>query len=130
MAKKCSVDQMAAEITGILEEWRDGIENVTEQSVREATNAARADVRARSPRSGDRPASASYAQHWRTAFDFRGRVRKGIVYNTKAGLTHLLEFGHAFVDGGRYEGVAHIGPAQEEAAEQFEKLLKEGINDA
>lgn len=130
MAKKCGVDEMAAEISNILKEWRDGIENVTEESVRAATNAARNDVRARSPRSGDRPRSASYAQHWRTSFDFRGRVRKGIVYNTKAPLTHLLEFGHAYVNGGRYSGVEHIGSAQEAAAENFEKILKEGIEKA
>ena len=131
MAKKVKVDQMAAEITSILSEWENGIENVTEESVRAATNAARADVRARSPRSNDRPASKSYAQHWRTSFDFRGQVRKGIVYNTKYSLTHLLEYGHAKVnEGGWVSGVEHIAPAQEQAAKDFEIMLKEGIEHA
>ena len=125
--EKVKVDQMASAITSILKEWENGIENVTEESVRAATNAARKDVRDRSPRSNDRPASKSYSQHWRTSFDFRGQVRKGTVYNTKYSLTHILEYGHAKVNGGRVEGTQHIGPAQDQAAETFEQLLKEGI---
>lgn len=123
----CRVDQMAAEINSIMEEWQNGVENVTEQSVRAATNAARNDVRARSPKSNERPASASYSQHWRTSFDFRGRVRKGVVYNTKYSLTHILEYGHAKVNGGRTRAQEHITPAAQTAADSFEKMLKGGI---
>lgn len=131
MAEKIKVDQMAAEIADILAEYKNGVQNITEEAVRETTNKARADVRARSPRSGDRPASKSYAQHWRTYFEFKGNVRKGIVYNTKAALTHLLEYGHAIKRGGRTVGDSpadvHIAPAADEAAATFEKLLKEGL---
>lgn len=46
------------------------------------------------------------------------------------GLAHLLEKGHAMVDGGKTKAYVHIEPAAEEAFGDFEKLLDEVIDDA
>lgn len=125
MANAITPDQLAAEITAMLVEYRDAVNVITEENVRKVMNEARADVRQRSPQR--RPAGKSYKGHWRTKFIREGSTIKGIVYNDKAGLTHLLEFGHAYVNGGRYQGVEHIAPAQETANEAIERGIKEGI---
>ena len=125
MANAIKPDQLAAEITATLAEYRDAVNVITEENVRQVMNEARADVRQRSPQR--RPAWKSYKGHWRTKLIREGSTIKGIVYNDKAGLTHLLEFGHAYVNGGRYQGVEHIAPAQETANEAIERGIKEGI---
>lgn len=125
MANTIKPDQLAAEVTAMLAEYRDAVNVITEENVRKVMNEARADVRQRSPQR--RPAGKSYKGHWRTKLIREGATIKGIVYNDKAGLTHLLEFGHAYVNGGRYEGVEHIGPAQETASKTIEREIKEGI---
>lgn len=125
MANAIKPDKLAAEITATLAEYRDAVNVITEENVRKVMNEARADVRQRSPQR--RPASKSYKGHWRTKLIREGHSITGIVQNDKFGLTHLLEFGHAYVNGGRYQGVEHIAPAQETANEAIERGIKEGI---
>ena len=66
-----------------------------------------------------------YAKGWRVT-DFRG---KKIIHNkTNYQLTHLLEHGHAKVNGGRVAARIHIRPAEEEAIKEYiektEKVIK------
>ena len=125
MANTIKPDKLAAEIAATLAEYRDAVNVITEDNGRKVMNEARADVRERSPQR--RPAGKSYKGHWRTKLIREGHSITGYVYNDKAGLTHLLEFGHAYVNGGRYQGVEHITPAQEAANEAIERGIKEGI---
>ena len=125
MANTIKPDKLAAEIAATLAEYRDAVNVITEDNGRKVMNEARADVRERSPQR--RPAGKSYKGHWRTKLIREGHSITGYVYNAKAGLTHLLEFGHAYVNGGRYQGVEHIAPAQETANEAIERGIKEGI---
>lgn len=125
MAKPIKADQLAVSVNDILEEFKDAVNVITEDNVKEVMNEARADVRARSPQR--EKGSKSYKSHWRTKFIHEGRIIKGIVYNDKAGLTHLLEFGHAIQGGGRTAAQEHIGPAQETASEKFERSIRRGL---
>lgn len=66
-----------------------------------------------------------YAKGWRIT-TIKG---KRIIHNrTKYRLTHLLENGHAKVNGGRVPGKPHIKPAEEEAIKEYvsevEKIIK------
>lgn len=127
MAKTVSVDEMASEIMNILQEYKAGVDVITEDSVRDATNAARACVRELSPSQNGKK---TYKRNWRTKFINDGQTHIGIVYQGKwPGLTHLLEYGHAKVGdkGGRTEAQAHIAPAQEEAGDELMRKLKEGL---
>lgn len=125
MANTIKPDQLAAEIMNALVEYKDAVNVITEENVRKVMNEARADVRARSPQR--EKGAKSYKRHWRTKFIREGTAIKGIVYNDKAGLTHLLEFGHALWNGGRTRAEEHIAPAQETANEAIERGIKEGI---
>ncbi len=128
MAKTVGVEDMATEVMAILHEYRDGVSVITEESVRETTNAARKRVRELSPHQNGKK---TYSRNWRTKFINDGQTHIGIVYQGKwPGFTHLLEYGHVKVGegGGRTKAKAHIAPAQDEAGNDLMQKLKEGLN--
>lgn len=45
-------------------------------------------------------------------------------------LSHLLEYGHAKRGGGRVKAYPHIGENEQKAVEEFERRLKEAIENA
>lgn len=65
-----------------------------------------------------------YAKGWRVS-TIKG---KRIIHNkTKYQLTHLLENGHAKVNGGKVDGIPHIKPAEEEAIKEYVSEVKKVI---
>lgn len=70
--------------------------------------------------------TGKYKKAWRKKVEFENqediRIR---VFNAKyPGLTHLLEKGHAKAGGGRVEGIPHIQPAEQRAAERLVDKVK------
>lgn len=60
-----------------------------------------------------------YAKSWTQKVTVSDSQVSMSAYNKKfAGLTHLLENGHAKSSGGRVEGIPHIAPVQEWADEE------------
>ena len=80
------------------------------------------ELKATSPRSKT-SRSGTYAKGWTR----RKRGKVVIVHNKEYRLTHLLEHGHAKVNGGRVEGKEHIKPVekhlQDDAIGTFKKNL-------
>lgn len=70
-----------------------------------------------------------YKRGWKAVkvFENDSAIRYKVKNTTSAQLTHLLEFGHAKVNGGRVDGKPHIRVARDNANEKYIKLLKEGI---
>lgn len=66
-----------------------------------------------------------YRRGWRqkTTYEDKANIRV-TVYNTRYMLTHLLENGHAKVNGGRVNGIPHIEPAERMAIDQLEDKVK------
>jgi Bacteriophage HK97-gp10, putative tail-component len=68
--------------------------------------------------------TGDYKDGWRV----KKQVKKYIVHNaTNYQLTHLLEFGHAKVDGGRVEAQPHIAPVETKMMDDFEKGIEKAV---
>lgn len=64
--------------------------------------------------------TGKYASGWGTT----KRSTEITIHNKKrAGLTHLLEKGHAKRNGGRVKGITHIEPVEEYVIDELEKRL-------
>ena len=66
----------------------------------------------------------SYAKGW-TVSNINGKM---VVHNkTDYRLTHLLEYGHVKVNGGRVAAKPHIRPAEEEAIKEFNDAVRKAL---
>lgn len=124
------VGQLAGAVNDILADYRDAIAANVDEAVEKTAEDTKQQLRQTSPK-GSRPQSKSYRAGWRVKKAKASASKpEATVYNSQYRLTHLLEYGHALKGGGRTAAQPHIAPAEEAAAKEFEKLIKEGINDA
>lgn len=114
------VDQLADAVAKALLEYSQDVADATkEECVKVADDTVKL-LKATSP-----TRTGKYRRGWRdkTTFEDKGNIRV-TVYNTRYMLTHLLENGHAKVNGGRVNGIPHIEPAERKATEQLEDKVK------
>ena len=122
---KISVDQLAAEIAkGLAEYSQDVVEKVNVSSEK-VGKAAVKQLKQTSPKK-----TGKYAKSWTMKTEKAiGQPHTRIIH-AKAPhyrLTHLLEYGHAKVGGGRVEGRPHIRPAEEMVIQEFMAEVEEAI---
>jgi len=122
---KIKIDQLAAEIAkGLAEYSQDVVEKVNVSSEKVGKAAVKRLKQTSPKRYGN------YAKSWAMKTEPEvGQPHKRIVH-VKAPhyrLTHLLEYGHAKVGGGRVEGRPHIRPAEEEVIQEFTREVEEVI---
>lgn len=108
-----------------LNEYGQEVREITRDTVRSVARACRKEIRADSPRK-----SQKYAKGWRIeeTVGRLGDVTETVYNAEKPGLIHLLEHGHAKVDGGRVEGKPHVGPAEERAQESLVRGLERKLS--
>lgn len=70
--------------------------------------------------------AGKYASGWTltVAYEDKEDIRVNIHNRKKPHLAHLLENGHAKINGGRVEGIPHIGPAEEAARRELDGRIK------
>lgn len=124
--KVVPIDRMQSAIQEALDEYGDGVNKDVEKAVtsvaRSGAAALRAESRAKVKRTG------RYAAGWRADIRKDRLNPTAELYNaTKPGLTHLLEFGHAKVGGGRVAGRAHIAPVEAALAVALETKVARGL---
>jgi hypothetical protein len=120
-----SVDQLAAEIAkGLAEYSQDVVEKVNVSSDKVGKAAVKRLKQTSPKRYG------KYAKSWTMKTEKAiGQPHTRIIH-AKAPhyrLTHLLEYGHAKVGGGRVEGIPHVRPAEEEVIREFTREVEEAI---
>lgn len=115
------IDGLAEAIAKELHEYSEEVTEEVKESVKDAAKACVATLRQTSPKS-----TGDYAKGWAasTAYEGPDDIRMQVHNRTDYQLTHLLEDGHAKVNGGRVEGQPHIQPAADAAAQILEKDVK------
>lgn len=121
-SKKVTVDTLDDAIRDILKEYDDDVSQnlteITKRITREGVKALKSESKSKFGTSRSR--KKKYASTWTSQMETGRFSSQGTIYNTQAGLPHLLENGHAKVGGGRVAGRAHIKPVEEKLIRQFE----------
>ena len=124
---KVKVDELASAIAIeiqqydqiVTDEMKKTAEEVASDCAKEIQQAARTSFKGR----------GKYAKGWtsKTMYESQNDIRI-VVYNSKEPqLAHLLEYGHAKVNGGRVQGRPHIRPAAQEAEKKMMQKVKVAI---
>jgi hypothetical protein len=117
-----NLDDLTEEIMKELQRYTNLVEEEVEDAKKEIAKQLVQQLKTTSPE-GE---TGKYSKGWRT----KKVGNKIVVYNkTSYQLTHLLEHGHAKVNGGRVPAKVHIRPAEEKAVGEFldrvEKAIKQ-----
>jgi hypothetical protein len=119
------INRLAAQIANELATYsQDVVEKVDTSSDKVGKAAVRKLKQISPKKSGD------YAKSWTMKTQSEvGQPNKRIIHVKKPHyrLTHLLEFGHAKVGGGRVPGKPHIRPVEEEVIREFTREVEEAI---
>lgn len=131
MAKTVKVDDLADEITKVMKDFANATEETVEKAIKETAKDAVEELRnANPPGSGQYGSWKEYNKSWKvmqTKSDKRYH-RKATIHNEKYyRLTHLLEKGHALVNGGRTRAFPHIAKVDEKAQNELIEKIKKGI---
>ena len=130
MASKITVEALETEIKKILDEYGD---EVTANMGEIVTDVTRKGVQALKSESAAtfgtvKTRKKKYKNTWTSQMTTGRLSKQGTIYNTQAGLPHLLENGHALVAGGRkigeVAGREHIAKVENELIRLMEQEVK------
>lgn len=115
------IDGMADAIVKELSAWSKEVVGALKEEVRAVGENTAKELRQTSPKR-----RGAYARDWasKVTYDDWQDIRVTVYNKRHYQLTHLLENGHAKVNGGRVNGFPHISVAEENAARDLEKKVK------
>lgn len=123
------VGKLSDEIADLLNDYVDEIADGTDEAAKKYAQQCRKDIKANAKAKFG--GSGKYANGWSIKQTSKERGTAAYtVYNKYPGLPHLLENGHAKVNGGRVPGRTHIAPAEQDAVEGFQNEVEELISNA
>ncbi|MFC9728349.1 HK97 gp10 family phage protein [Bacillus cereus] len=118
-----SIDSLADDIARELQRYGKEVEEKLEVEKEAVANNLVDELKQKSPKS-ESQGGRKYAKGWRKKKEGNGFV----IHNAlKPQLTHLLEKGHAKVNGGRVPAIVHIAPAEEKAVNEFSERVERAI---
>lgn len=124
MSKKIAIDDLTDIIMGELQDYSEEIMEDVKKTVKKVAKECVSDIKEKAPEN-----TGNYKKGWKTkiAFESSNDIRVTVHNSKKPQLTHLLEHGHAKVNGGRVEGKEHIRPAEQIAESKLLKQIQEAI---
>lgn len=124
MAKGIPIDKLSTAIEAELAKYSQEVADQIKQDVQDVAKECVAEIKQKSPKR-----TGKYRRGWReqVAYESNEDLRILIHNKTSGPLTHLLEFGHAKVNGGRVEGIPHIGPAEQRAKKSLIEKAKVAV---
>lgn len=115
-----SLDRLAQELSQAVKDYTEDVSMAIDRKGDEVARELSEDVSATSPKH-----TGKYAKGFKVTKDARGLRSKWTVWNKKHyRRVHLLEFGHAKVNGGRVRAYPHVRPAYDRHATKFENDIK------
>lgn len=118
-------NDLTVQLQRALKDYREDVARGVKKAVKKAAKQAKAKLEEKSPAK-----SGSYRKGWRVKTqEDRGGIAVVIHNQTDYQLTHLLEFGHAKVSGGRVPARAHIRSIEQEAKREVEKNIQEVVGE-
>ena len=125
MSKTVSIDDLAAVIAEELEDYRQEVADGIKKEIRTAGKQCVEELKATSPKR-----TGAYARSWKlqTVYEDKESVQVRVYNKDHYQLTHLLEDGHARVDGGRVEAKPHIRQAEKNAESTLKKRVRMRID--
>lgn len=123
MSKTIKPEGLGAEIAKTVAEYTSEVTAGVKKDVRDVAKECRDEIKENSP---VRPGGGSYKKGWSqtTSYETTNDLRITVYNRTDYQLAHLLENGHAKVNGGRVPGKPHIRPAEEHAEVELERRVK------
>lgn len=134
MAKKVKIDDLANEITQTLRDFNGATDEIVEDALKETSKWMVNELKNAHPPGAN--SWRAYNSNWtdKKVLKKKSRKKSIIVHNLSYQLTHLLEKGHALVNGGRKVGetraFVHIAPVEKEGKEMLLRKIKKGIENA
>lgn len=123
MAKKVTLDNLASEVKSILSEYGDDVygdlDEITTRVGKKGVQALKNESLSKFPSSGKH--KKRYGQYWTSKVEKNRLYTSVIIHSNQPGLPHLLENGHAKVNGGRVPGRAHISPIEQKLISEYER---------
>lgn len=115
------VDDLAAAVLEELHNYSEGVMNDLKKEVKATAKVCVAEIKENSPVD-----TGEYSEGWKvkTSYNSQDDIRMTVHNADHYQRTHLLEDGHANVDGGRTPGTPHIKPAADHAAARLEGKAK------
>mgnify|MGYP002547145031 CR=1 FL=1 len=123
-----SVERMADEIAKMLTEYEAAIVKNVDTSGKAVADKGAKQLRQTSPKR-----TGKYAKSWGVTREEGafGENAKYIIHNKKHyRVAHLLEHGHVMANGKRTKAIPHIKPVEEQVIREYEKKVREAIENA
>jgi len=123
------VDDLTAQLMAELSKYTVEVAEEVKQACKDVSKEMTENIKRDSPvRAGAH--GGGYKKGWKAkvAFEDKNNIRITTYNSTDYQLTHLLEFGHAKVNGGRVEGKPHIAPNEEKAKTELVKRIEKAVS--
>ena len=121
MATKVTIENLDIAIQNILQEYEDDVSANLDEITRKI---GKTGVKALNNASKSAFDGNKYNKSWTSTAE-KGRLYTTVTLHSKLpGLPHLLEHGHAKVNGGRVKGRAHIEPVEQKLVKEYEREVK------